>query len=116
MPKNQKKSVYKKDLEIKRRSPPKCRKCQNHGISVNVKGHKRDCAYINCPCDLCKNTEEVRRFTRERIKQYRARKRLIQSNGMLYNNLYFLVQCLTDTIFDFPNNSYTICDVCLVKG
>ena len=82
MPKNQRKSVHKKDLKIKRKSPPKCRKCKNHGISVNVKGHKLKCNYKHCPCDLCMNTEEVRRITRERIKQYRASKRLVQSNGM----------------------------------
>ena len=84
-------------------------------MSVNVKGHKQDCVYKDCQCNLCKNTEEERRQTAARIAIYRESKRLFESDGMFYNNLYFLVQCLTDTIFDSPNNSCTICDVCFVK-
>ena len=78
--------------------------------------NKLHCDYKDFPCDLCKFTDEERRNTRQRIAEFSANKRLFESNGMLHNNLYFLVQCLTETIFDFPNNFYTICDVCSVKG
>ena len=32
---------------------PRCSRCRNHGISVTLKGHKRNCQYKNCECDKC---------------------------------------------------------------
>ena len=91
MRKSQSKPDNKKDLKMKRRSPPKCRNCLNHGLSISVKGHKPYCDYKDCQCNLCLNTKEERCQTAARIAIYRESKRLFESDGMLHNNLYFLV-------------------------
>ena len=33
--------------------PPRCRKCRNHGIKSEWKGHKKVCPYRNCCCAGC---------------------------------------------------------------
>lgn len=32
---------------------PKCANCRNHGRLVRSRGHKKDCPYRNCHCELC---------------------------------------------------------------
>ncbi|XP_046846833.1 integrin beta-1-B-like [Xenia sp. Carnegie-2017] len=76
----QRKSDHTKELKIKRSSPPKCRRCRNHGIFVNVKGNKQNCVYKHCKCNLCMNTEKERRQTAARIAIYRKGKRLFESD------------------------------------
>ena len=115
MPKS-KKSVHTEHYKIRRMSPLSCRSCRNHGVTVHFQGHKQECVYKDCTCNLCMVAANLRRHTAARIAIYRENQRLLESDGMLYNNLRFLVQCWFNTIFDFLNNSYTICDARLVKG
>lgn len=31
----------------------KCGKCRNHGLDVGLRGHNKDCPFLNCLCHLC---------------------------------------------------------------
>ena len=52
------------------RNPKFCRFCSNHKISILEKGHRGDCEYRNCPCDLCiKNAKKVQTSKDHRKKK-----------------------------------------------
>lgn len=54
-----------------------CQKCKDHGILVWKKLHKRQCPYVECPCELCDLIE-----TRRRLDQHIKRKKQSEaSNG-----------------------------------
>ncbi|XP_055921219.1 protein doublesex isoform X3 [Eupeodes corollae] len=40
------------------RTPPNCARCKNHGLKINLKGHKRYCKYRCCNCEKCRLTSD----------------------------------------------------------
>jgi predicted GNAT family acetyltransferase len=56
------------------RAPPTCKRCQNHGVTVLNKGHKRYCPNGSCKCPKCNLTVESQRVGREQIALKRLQK------------------------------------------
>lgn len=50
---------------------PFCAQCTNHGLKVDLKGHKRYCPYKLCACDKCAVTIERRKINAKQIAMRR---------------------------------------------
>lgn len=53
-----------------------CRKCVIHGDPKSMRGHKKDCPFAKCPCDLCGFTVKRREFVKAEASKIRQRKNL----------------------------------------
>lgn len=51
-----------------------CARCKNHGIDQPLRGHKNDCQFANCQCDVCEITAERRKIMAKQIRDYRQTK------------------------------------------
>uniref|UniRef100_A0A1I8FPH8 Usp domain-containing protein n=1 Tax=Macrostomum lignano TaxID=282301 RepID=A0A1I8FPH8_9PLAT len=56
-----------------------CRKCRNHGLSVEWRGHKRRCPFLACRCDACALIVERKR-TEKALRQMAAPKAAAPEN------------------------------------
>ena len=66
---------------------PLCARCRNHGIEVNIKGHKRArCPFLNCHCHRCQLNDKRRRIN---IRKRQVAQHEEQRNGVdtLLDNL-----------------------------
>nr|UAT87678.1 doublesex and mab-3 related transcription factor [Mesocentrotus nudus] len=71
------------DYEIQRCLPlkkrhPTCARCRNHGLILDLKGHKRSCEYRDCRCTRCNLVSQRRvvmakqvALSREQVRQRR---------------------------------------------
>lgn len=48
--------------------PQRCRMCANHGLLVDMKGHKWYCPFRECPCGDCEITRKTQYYMKERQK------------------------------------------------
>lgn len=48
-----------------------CRICKNHGLNLPTAGHKKDCKYKNCQCDMCLMERDRQTSSKISIKNYR---------------------------------------------
>lgn len=51
-----------------------CARCKNHGVDQPLRGHKNDCKFANCDCDVCVITAERRKIMAKQIRDYRQTK------------------------------------------
>ncbi|XP_032237508.1 doublesex- and mab-3-related transcription factor C2 [Nematostella vectensis] len=58
---------------------PSCTLCSNHGIRSELKGHKYNCPYSSCKCELCDRGRERREIMRKQVKLRRHQMRDILS-------------------------------------
>ncbi|MCZ6910990.1 MAG: doublesex- and mab-3-related transcription factor family protein, partial [Rickettsia endosymbiont of Ixodes persulcatus] len=49
------------------RRRPFCAQCTNHGLKIDLKGHKRHCRYRSCNCAKCEITVERRKINAKQI-------------------------------------------------
>ncbi|XP_024892529.1 protein doublesex-like [Temnothorax curvispinosus] len=58
-----------------KRTTPKCKRCERHGVkNVELKGHKRYCAYQNCGCLICHVVVAEQKLSARNIAMKRALK------------------------------------------
>lgn len=51
-----------------------CARCKNHGIDQQLRGHKNECQFANCPCVVCEITAKRRTIMAKQIRDYRQTK------------------------------------------
>lgn len=63
-----------------------CARCKNHGIDQPLRGHKNDCQYANCACEICNITAERRKIMAKQIRDYRQTKNIDGSESKMDTN------------------------------
>ena len=54
------------------RNRPKCARCQNHGVKIDLRGHKRYCKYQQCNCVKCDMTVKRQKIMAQQTSFRRA--------------------------------------------
>ena len=54
------------------RNRPKCARCQNHSLKIDLRGHKRYCMYQNCDCSKCDLTVKRQKIMAQQTSFRRA--------------------------------------------
>lgn len=68
---------------------PKCRRCRNHNILSDLRGHKHQCRFKDCMCSKCVIVTDGQRQTAVRIALYRQQRTIeteMKVNGQPYEN------------------------------
>jgi hypothetical protein len=53
------------------RSLQVCARCRNHGVHSVLKGHKRNCSFVQCLCEKCTVTKDRQSFIAKEIAMHR---------------------------------------------
>lgn len=61
-----------------------CARCRNHGIQINLKGHKKMCMFKQCECQKCLVTKDRQKFIAKEIAMHRYE---IKNKSESENNL-----------------------------
>lgn len=68
---------------------PKCRRCRNHNVLSDLRGHKHQCRFKDCMCSKCVIVTDGQRQTAVRIALYRQQRSLegdMKVNGSPFEN------------------------------
>lgn len=66
---------------------PKCRRCRNHNVLSDLRGHKHQCKFKDCVCSKCVIVTDGQRQTAVRIALYRQQRNC--ENEMKHNSQSF---------------------------
>lgn len=55
---------------------PKCRRCRNHNVLSDLRGHKHQCRFKDCMCSKCVIVTDGQKQTAVRIALYRQQRSL----------------------------------------
>lgn len=74
------KVVEEAKINRKLRKSQKCRKCRNHNLLIKISNHHRaECQFINCDCELCMQTDNLKEAIKIESKLRRKLKSLSSS-------------------------------------
>lgn len=59
---------------VEHRRSQMCARCKNHGIDQPLRGHKNECKFADCQCEICEITAERRKIMAKQIREYRQTK------------------------------------------